>query len=71
MQICVGIVLAVLGVLAFLRTQKLVEFVAGLEDPPLTRAHRDRITSIAFVYHLIAGLTSLSGLGVILLALTD
>lgn len=71
LQIGIGIVLVTLGALAFLRTRRLVQFVAGLEEPPLSQAHRDRITSIAFIYHLIAALTSLSGLGVILLALTD
>jgi hypothetical protein len=71
LQIAVGVVLVVLGVVAFLRTRKLLQFMVDLEEPPLSQAQQDRITNIAYIYHIIAGLTLLSGLGVVLLALAD
>lgn len=71
LQIAVGVVLVGLGVGAFLRTRTLLQFMVDIEEPPLSQAHLDRITNIAYIYHLIAGLTLLSGLGVILLALAD
>jgi len=70
-QIGIGIVLIVLGTFAFLRTRRLLQFLVALEEPPLSQAHRDRIASTAFIYHLIAGLTSLAGVGVILLAVAN
>jgi uncharacterized membrane protein YfcA len=68
LQIIVGVFLVALGVLMFLRTRLLIQYVASLEEPPLSQAHRDRISGIVFVFHLIAGFTSLSGLAVMLLA---
>lgn len=66
-QLIIGGVLIVMGVYAFFRTRQLIRYLAEIESPPISRMDKDRITSIVFVYHLIAGLTTLAGLAILAL----
>ncbi|HSL26142.1 MAG TPA: hypothetical protein VLA54_07635 [Acidimicrobiia bacterium] len=67
-QTVLGSFLMLLGVVGYLRTRALVHYLVGLSDPPLSQAAKDRISASVFFYHLIAGLTAVSGLLVVLLA---
>lgn len=70
LQIVIGAGLIVIGVVAFLRTRHLIALLTTMEEPPPSQAHRDRIDAITWSYHLIAALTSVSGLLVVALAIT-
>jgi hypothetical protein len=70
-QIVVGSLLVVLGVVGSLRTRRLVRYLVSLSDPPLTQAAKDRISASTLLYHLIAGLTVVGGLAVVLLTLSE
>ena len=67
-QIVLGSFLMLLGVVGYLRTRALVHYLVGLADLPLSQAAKVRISARVFFYHLIAGLTAVSGLLVVLLA---
>lgn len=66
-QLIIGGVLIVIGIYAFFHTRQLIRHLAEIESPSISRMDKDRITSIVFVYHLIAGLTTLAGLAILAL----
>lgn len=70
LQTAVGGLLIVLGVVGYVRTRDLVRYLVNLSDPPLSQAAKDRISASTLLYHLIAGLTALSGIVVVVLATT-
>ena len=63
-QVVIGVALLALGLVGHLRTRHLLRYLSDLGDRPLAQEHMDRVTVIAWAYHMIAGLTIVAGIAV-------
>jgi hypothetical protein len=69
-EIVLGVVLIVLGVVSYSRARTLAGFLASLELPA-DRAHRDRFESIVFTHHLISTLTVVAGVALLFIGASE